>query len=82
MSINYALKKLFDTVEHELERIPQKVRALDKLRLYITGKEKPSRELLTVYRCWWGFRIGNRSRRPCMAKLMDRRIMKIKMHIL
>ena len=46
MSINYALKKLFDTVEHELERIPQKVRALDKLRLYITGKEKPSRETL------------------------------------
>ena len=46
MSINYALKKLFDTVEHELERIPQKVRALDKLHLYITGKEKPSRETL------------------------------------
>lgn len=46
MNINYALKKLFDTVEHELERIPQKMRALDKLRLYITGKEKPSRETL------------------------------------
>lgn len=62
MSINYALKKLFDTVEHELERIPQKVRALDKLHLYITGKEKPSREtldrisLLVGFQDWESFK--------------------------
>ncbi|WP_297261646.1 hypothetical protein [uncultured Prevotella sp.] len=62
MSINYALKKLFDTVEHKLERIPQKVRALDKLRLYITGKEKPSREtldrisLLVGFQDWESFK--------------------------
>ena len=62
MSINYALKKLFDTVEHELERIPQKVRALDKSSLYITGKEKPSREtldrisLLVGFQDWESFK--------------------------
>ena len=33
-------------MKNMLERIPQKGRALDKLRLYITGKEKPSRETL------------------------------------
>ena len=44
--MNYALKKLFDTVEHRLERIPQKMHALDKLSAYIKGKEKPSRETL------------------------------------
>ena len=53
MSINYALKKLFDTVEHKLERIP---------RLYITGKEKPSREtldrisLLVGFQDWESFK--------------------------
>lgn len=44
--MNYALRKLFDTVEHKLERIPQKVKALDKLSMYIKGAEKPSRETL------------------------------------
>ena len=58
MSINYALKKLFDTVEHELERIPQKVRALDKLHLYITGKEKPSRETRPYIAVGWVSGLG------------------------
>ena len=35
--MNYALKKLFDTVELEIGRIPQKVRALDKLALLHQG---------------------------------------------
>ena len=44
--MSYALKKLFDTVEKNLERIPQKVHALDKLSGYIKGTEKPKRETL------------------------------------
>ena len=44
--MNYALKKLFDTVETNLGRIPQKVHALDKLSQYIKGVEKPRRETL------------------------------------
>lgn len=60
--MNYALKKLFDTVEHRLELIPQKVKALDKLSLYIKGKEKPKREtldrisLLVGFQSWDQFR--------------------------
>ena len=68
MSINYALKKLFDTVEHELERIPQKVRALDKLRLYITGKEKPSRETLDRISLLLGFPAWDSFREPLPGK--------------
>ncbi len=44
--MNYALKKLFDTVEHQLELIPQKVFAKEKLSSYIKGTEKPKRETL------------------------------------
>lgn len=44
--MNYALKKLFDTVEHKLELIPQKVHVQSKLSNYIKGTEKPKRETL------------------------------------
>lgn len=44
--MNYALKKLFDTVEHKLELIPQKVHVKSKLSNYIKGTEKPKRETL------------------------------------
>ena len=53
--MNYALKKLFDTVELEFGRIPQKVRALDKLALYINGTEKPKRETLDKISLLVGF---------------------------
>lgn len=55
MNMNYALKKLFDTVEHELERIPQKVHALDKLTCYLKGTEKPKRETLDKISLLVGF---------------------------
>ena len=60
--MNYALKKLFDTVEHELERIPQKVHAMEKLAKYIKGTEKPKREtldrisLLVGFQSWDDFK--------------------------
>ncbi len=44
--MNYALKKLFDTVEHQLGRIPQKIHAKEMLTKYIKGTEKPKRETL------------------------------------
>ena len=59
--MNYALKKLFDAAEHQLELIPQKMLALDKLSKYIKGTEKPKREtldkisLLVGYQEWEKF---------------------------
>ncbi len=53
--MNYALKKLFDTVERELERIPQKVHAKEKLTMYIKGVEKPKRETLDKISLLVGF---------------------------
>ena len=53
--MNYALKKLFDTVENNLERIPQKVRAIEKLTLYLKGTEKPKRETLDKISLLVGF---------------------------
>lgn len=44
--MNYALKKLFDTVEKSLGAIPQRMHALDKLSGYMHGTEKPKRETL------------------------------------
>ena len=58
----YALKKLFDAAEHQLELIPQKMLALDKLSKYIKGTEKPKREtldkisLLVGYQNWDKFK--------------------------
>ena len=60
--MNYALKKLFDAAEHQLELIPQKMLALDKLSKYIKGTEKPKREtldkisLLVGYQNWDKFK--------------------------
>lgn len=57
----FALKRLFETVERELERIPAKVFALDRLTRYIKGAEKPSREtldrisLLVGFQSWESF---------------------------
>lgn len=57
----FALKRLFETVERELERIPAKVFALDRLTRYIKGVEKPSREtldkisLLVGFQSWESF---------------------------
>ena len=53
--MNYALKKLFDTVERELERIPQNVHAMEKLTKYIKGTEKPKRETLDKISLLVGF---------------------------
>lgn len=53
--MNYALKKLFDTVEHKLERIPQKIHAKEKLASYIKGTEKPKRETLDKISLLVGF---------------------------
>ena len=60
--MNYALKKLFDVVETELGRIPQKVHAVDKLSKYLNGTEKPKREtldrisLLVGFQSWDDFK--------------------------
>ncbi len=53
--MNYALKKLFDTVEHKLEIIPQKVHAKEMLTKYIKGVEKPKRETLDKISLLVGF---------------------------
>ena len=53
--MNYALKKLFDAAEHQLELIPQKMLALDKLSKYIKGTEKPKRETLDKISLLVGF---------------------------
>lgn len=44
--MNYALKKLFYAVEHNMELIPQKMHAKNLLAKYIHGTEKPKRETL------------------------------------
>lgn len=53
--MNYALKKLFDTVERQLEQIPQKIHAKEKLTKYIKGTEKPKRETLDKISLLVGF---------------------------
>lgn len=60
--MNYALRKLSDTVERTLGAIPQRMHALDKLSRYIRGAEKPKREtldrisLLVGFQSWDKFR--------------------------
>ena len=44
--MNYALKKLFDAAEHQLEHIQQKMLDLDKLSKYNKGTEKQKSEKL------------------------------------
>ena len=49
------LKKLFETIEKRIERLPQSLKALDKLTGYIKGAEKPKRETLDKLSLLAGF---------------------------
>ena len=49
------LKKLFETIEKRIERLPQSLKALDKLTGYIKGTEKPKRETLDKLSLLVGF---------------------------
>jgi antirestriction protein len=58
----HELKKLFEAVEHKIEHIPSKVRAIEKLTKYLKGTEKPKREtldrisLLVGFQDWESFK--------------------------
>ena len=58
----HELKKLFEAVEHGIVHLPSKVLALEKLKKYLHGTEKPKREtldrisLLVGFQDWESFK--------------------------